>query len=212
MDPDDTPDAQLPGAAERLLERWRSLDEPDELELGRFDQVMNILRSSSVRDSHETLVDTALLAAPLPPERSDGLLARVARVAPSDAMLAKPGMRAQPLLLAERGRLAEPLPPRPSSGSSLPEADSGISISLQALALEQLLGRQRIASAVSGLTVALFLALVLWMASSNQVGASPLVRGPQAAPRLQQPGADSARERSRSTTSVPPVASEKPAP
>lgn len=196
MDHDDTPDAQLPGAAERLLDRWRSLSEPDELELGRFDQVMNILRSSSVRDSHETLVDTALLAAPLPPEPSDGTRARVASLAPNDTLLAAP-------------LLADPLSSR---SSALPEADGGISISLQALALEQLLGRQRIASAVSGLTVALFLALVLWMASSNQVGASPLVRGPRAAPSLQRPGADSARERNRSATGAPQVAVEKPSP
>jgi hypothetical protein len=84
MEADDTPDAVVPAAvlpgallsspAEELLERWRTLDEPGELELGRFDQVMGILRSSSVRDSHETLVDTALLAAPLPPEAGDGLL------------------------------------------------------------------------------------------------------------------------------------------
>jgi hypothetical protein len=133
MDHDDAPDEELPSAAEQVLARWRALNEPGEPELRSYDQVMGILRSSSVRDSHETLVDTALLAAPLPRQ---------------------PG----------EGGLPEPY---------------GVSLSLQALALEQLLGRQRIASAVSGLTVALFLALVLWMASTNQVGGGPLVRGPQ---------------------------------
>jgi hypothetical protein len=98
--------------------------------------------------------------------------------------------------------LTAPLRARPSS-DALPEADGGISLSLQALALEQVLGRQRIASAVSGLTVALFLALVLWMASSNQVGASPLVRAPQAAPgsALQRSG-DAARERARQAPGI----------
>jgi hypothetical protein len=131
MDHDEAPEPELPSAAERVLERWRGLSEPGALEQRSFDGVMDILRSSSVRDSHETLVDTALLASPLPRQIGEG---------------------------------------------SLPEPER-VSISLHALALEQLLGRQRIASAVSGLTVALFLALVLWMASTNQVGASPLVRG-----------------------------------
>lgn len=189
MDPDDTRQAALPDAAEQLLERWRSLDDPGELELARFDQVMSILRSSSVRDSHETLVDTALLAAPLPPGLGDGLLA------PPAALFAQEGPAAQSDVL-----LATPLLPRAGVVDALPEADGGLSISLQALALEQLLGRQRIASAVSGLTVALFLALVLWMASSNQVGASPLVRGPQAAPgALQRAGDDAASGRARPT-------------
>lgn len=189
MDPDDTSDPPLPDAAERLLERWRTLDEPGELELSRFDQVMSILRSSSVRDSHETLVDTALLAAPLPPTSGNGLLASGSRAAPNDVLLATP-------LLS------------PRSEAPLPEADGGISISLQALALEQLLGRQRIASAASGLTVALFLALVLWMASSNQVGASPLVRGPQAAPGAARPGDGPGRDTLRSTPGMPPRAPE----
>ncbi|MET0409869.1 MAG: hypothetical protein ABW217_01170 [Polyangiaceae bacterium] len=194
MDPDDTPDAALPDAAERLLERWRSLDEPGEAELRRFDQVMNILRSSSVRDSHETLVDTALLAAPLPPALGDGLLAAPAPAAQSDVLLAQP-------LLSSR-----------DIDGRLPEADGGISISLQALALEQLLGRQRIASAVSGLTVALFLALVLWMASSNQVGAGPLVRGPQAAPgaALQRSGDTAPRDRARTLPNALPGAADRP--
>jgi hypothetical protein len=193
MDPDDTPDALLPDAAELLLQRWRSLDEPGELELGRFDQVMSILRSSSVRDSHETLVDTALLAAPLPPALGDGLRASPSPAAHGDVLRAEPS-------LFGRG-----------SEGRLPEGDGGISVSLQALALEQLLGRQRIASAVSGLTVALFLALVLWMASSNQVGASPLVRGPQAAPgALQRSGEAAPRQRARSAPSDVPGSSDRP--
>lgn len=196
MDRDDTPDAALPSPAEELLQHWRSLDEPGDVELGRFEQVMSILRSSSVRDSHETLVDTALLAAPLPPEPGDGLLSQPLPALPSDVSLAAPPLRS------------------PGVDAALPEADGGISISLQALALEQVLGRQRIASAVSGLTVALFLALVLWMASSNQVGASPLVRAPQVAPgaALQHRGGGPVNERARSTSSTIPAASERPAP
>lgn len=188
---DETPDAALPDAAERLLERWRTLDEPHELGLGRIDQVMSILRSSSVRDSHETLVDTALLAPPLPLEQGDGLLASAA---PSDVLL------------------AQPLLPQPTSDGPLQETDGGISISLQALALEQLLGRQRIASAVSGLTVALFLALVLWMASSNQVAASPLVRSPQATQgaALQRASDAAPRERARTAPSALPGAADEP--
>jgi hypothetical protein len=134
MDHDDEPDAALPAVAEQVLAGWRTLGAPSDVDVRSIDQVMNVLRSCSVRDSHETLVDRALLAAPLPRQPSEG---------------------------------------------SLPEPDGLAALSLQALALEQLLGRQRIASAVSGLTVALFLALVLWMASTNQVGAGPLVRGPQ---------------------------------
>lgn len=196
MDRDDTPDAALPGPAEELLQHWRALDEPGDVELGRFDQVMSILRSSSVRDSHETLVDTALLAAPLPPGPGDGLLSQPLLAVPNDVSLTAPLLQS------------------PGVDEALPEADGGISISLQALALEQVLGRQRIASAVSGLTVALFLALVLWMASSNQVGASPLVHAPQAAPgaALQQRGGGPANERARSAPSTTPAASERPAP
>jgi hypothetical protein len=193
MDHDDTPDAPLPSPAEALLERWRTLDEPGDVELGRFDQVMSILRSSSVRDSHETLVDTALLAAPLPPQPGDGLLGK-AVPAPNDVLLTPP--------LLQSPRLED----------ALPEADGGMSLSLQALALEQLLGRQRIASAVSGLTVALFLALVLWMASSNQVGASPLVHAPQASPggALQRPSGGGASERARPGPSAATPGSERP--
>jgi hypothetical protein len=163
MEHDDEPDTRLPPAAEQLIASWRMLGEPGGVEPRSFDQIMATLRSRSVRDSHETLVDTALLAAPLPRQAAEG---------------------------------------------NLPEPD-GISISIQALALEQLLGRQRIASAVSGLTVALFLALVLWMASTNQVGAASLTRGPQGVhgPAVRRSAANElpARERSR-TSSVPAVA------
>jgi hypothetical protein len=156
MDHDDEPDAKLPLRVERLIQSFRTLGEPSEADEQSFDQVMGVLRSSSVRDSHETLVDTALLAAPLPRVPGEG---------------------------------------------SLPEPD-GISVSLQALALEQLLGRQRIASAVSGLTVALFLALVLWMASSNQVDEGSLMR-PQGVhgPSVRRSATNEPPVRERSRTS-----------
>jgi hypothetical protein len=135
MAEDQDQDNPLPRAAELLFEQWRKSELGSDTSSRVENHVLEMLRSHGVRDSHETLVDTALLAPPVP-------------------MLAGEGYR-----------------PRVTPLDGLPER---LPVALQA-------GRRRVTAALSGLTVALALALGLWMASL-QVASGALVRSSVAAP------------------------------
>lgn len=133
----DEVDERLPPAFEQLLERLRTSPAPVVDTTSPLDErILSVLRSGSIRDSHETLVDGALLAPPLPPGPAEGHRATRPAFTPSGI---------HPLAF-------EPVP--------------------TPLELGSVLARRLVAAAVSGLTVALFLGLMLWMASAQVRSAS----------------------------------------
>ena len=145
MAEDQNHDSPLPRGAESLFEQWRKGEPASDTSIRVEERVLEMLRSRSVRDTHETLVDTALLAPPVP-------------------MLAGEGYR-----------------PRITPSDGLPER---LPVALQA-------GRRRVTAALSGLTVALALALGLWMASL-QVASGGLARSSVSAPLRDRAGTPSA--------------------